>query len=108
MIEEEGSNAYRLFHCRTATTKDKSPLLYSGFSFLLQTCLTGYVIAQLYINVYDDSSEKIFNMRNLPLALLTLFYSTVLATPELKEIPDAFGIFGNKCGLLQMLSLIHI
>lgn len=107
MIEEEGSNAYRLFHCRTATTKDKSPLLYAGFSFLLQTCLTGYVIAQLYINVngktYDNLSRV---MKNLPLALLTLFYSTVLATPELKEVPDAYGIFGNKYGLLQMMDFI--
>ena len=107
MIEEEGSNAYRLFHCRTATTKDKSPLLYAGFSFLLQTCLTGYVIAQLYINVngnmYDNLSRV---MKNLTLALLTLFYSTVLAAPELKEVPDAFGIFGNKYGLLQMMDFI--
>lgn len=107
MIDEEGSNAYRLCHCRTATTKDKSPLLYAGFSFLLQTCLTGYVIAQLYINVNGDTYDNLSHiMKNLPLALLTLFYSTVLATPELKEIPDAYGIFGNKFGVLQMMDFI--
>jgi hypothetical protein len=106
MISNEGSNAYRLFHCRTATTTDKMPLLYACFSFLLQVCLTGYVVAQLVINVSGDNrpySERW--LKNLPLALLTLLYSTILAIPEFRATPHGFKIFG-KVGVLQTMDFL--
>lgn len=105
MITEEGSNAYRLFHCKTVTTPEKMPLLYACFSFLLQVCLTAYVILQLRTNFEDDvyTWERI--QPNIPLALLTLLYSTVLAIPEFKETPSGFKIFG-KLGVLQTMDFL--
>lgn len=106
MISDEGSNAYRLFHCKTATTSGKMPLLYACFSFLLQVCLTAYVILQLIENIQSGDVYTWDRVRpNIPLAILTLLYSTVLAIPEFKETPDGFKIFG-KFGVLQMMDFL--
>ena len=105
MINDEGSNAFRLFHCRTVTTTDKVPLLYASFSFLLQVCLTGYIVAQLYLNLDSGVYSENKWHRNLPLALLTLIYSTILAIPEFKGTPEGFKIFG-KVGILQSMDFL--
>eukprot|EP00554_Chaetoceros_debilis_P014578 CAMPEP_0194123288 /NCGR_PEP_ID=MMETSP0150-20130528/53822_1 /TAXON_ID=122233 /ORGANISM="Chaetoceros debilis, Strain MM31A-1" /LENGTH=226 /DNA_ID=CAMNT_0038816463 /DNA_START=71 /DNA_END=748 /DNA_ORIENTATION=- len=39
LVVNEGSNAFRLFHCRTKYSRDKKTILYAVFSFLLQCCL---------------------------------------------------------------------
>ena len=105
MISEEGSNAYRLFHCKTATAPEKMPLVYACFSFLLQVCLTAYVILQLITNFQDDVYTWDRIRPNIPLAILTLLYSTVLAIPEFKETPNGFKIFG-KVGVLQTMDFL--
>ena len=50
MVEEGGSNTYRLIYCRLQTSKEKSPYAYAIFSFVFQCVLTGYVMLQIYEN----------------------------------------------------------
>lgn len=109
MIREEGTNVYRVFHCSIMTTSDIKPLVYALFSFLLQVCLTAYVIWQMIINFEKDIYLKDGipqHLPNLPLALFTVMYSAILAYPGIQEMPDAFDIFGRRIGMLQMMDLI--
>ena len=105
LVDGEGSNAYRLFHCRTSTSTNKMPILYAIFSFLLQICLTAYVIFQIYENWKADVYGDLSKSRNLPLAVLTAVYSFILARPGIEEIGDAFSIY-ERFGMLQMMDFI--
>lgn len=104
MVEQDGSNIYRLVHCSSQSTIDEElPLPYAIFSFLLQICLSGYVIAQLWINIGDGSytlspdNENLEKMiRNLPLAIMTLLYSILLAVPEIKNVPKGLKVFASN------------
>lgn len=84
MVADEGSNAYRVFYCRSKTSPGLQPFLIAFFSFALQICLTFYVILQVKIN-YDEGTYiengKIKYIWNIPLAFLTSVYSAILAYP---------------------------
>jgi hypothetical protein len=115
MVEQDGSNIYRLVHCSSKSTiDDELPMSYAIFSFLLQICLAGYVIAQLIFNIRDGSytlspeNENLGKiMRNLPLAIFTLMYSILLSIPEVKNVPKGFKVFsgGGLC-MLQIMDFI--
>lgn len=102
LVEKEGSNAFRLFHCRTKHSRDKKPILYAVFSFLLQCCLTGYVVADNWSELRSNKSWDDYRWQNLPLASLTLIYSAILAWPGIVEKNDAFEIYGS-IGVLQSM-----
>ena len=109
MVQEEGSNVYRLFYCSTMITGEMLPLFYAFFSFLLQMCLTAYVIWEMIINFEDNvyfNEGIIQNVNNFPLAILTVIYSAILAYPTLQEIPDAFDVYGRRIGIFQMMDVI--
>lgn len=114
MVEDDGSNIYRLVHCSSKSTiNEELPISYAIFSFLLQMCLAGYVIAQLLFNIRDGSytlsaeNENLGKiLRNLPLAILTLMYSMVLSVPEIKNVPKGFKVFGNGLCMLQIMDFI--
>lgn len=99
--DDDGSNIFRLIHCRTSVEKkDKHFLLLPWFSFLLQCCLTGYVIFQ---NVNDGIS---FSPSYIPLAIITFVYSSVVAYPGITEIPKAFEVYNRRVGPIQMIDFI--
>lgn len=100
-----GSNVYRLFHCRTKTSRDKFPVYIALFTFIFQITLTGYVVAQLYNNFREQVYADTQNLRNIPLAALTFLYSAILAKPIMSEVPEGFKIFGSY-GVLQTLDYI--
>lgn len=120
MITEEGSNAYRIVHCKTAMEKKRLqlPHLYALFSFALQICLTAYVIAQIVRNFLDDQNwraednpegelnygEKSIK-RNIVLAIFTVLYSSILAIPEFTETPAGFAVFGQT-NILQCMDVV--
>ncbi len=94
LVQSEGTNTYRLVHCGTKGSRIKSPLVYAFFSFLLQLCLTGYVVLE------NITSAESLSLRNLPLAILTLVYSTMIAYPGMTDSGIARKLYG-KIGLLQ-------
>ena len=118
MVEEGGSNSYRLIYCRLQTSKEKAPYGIAIFSFVFQIVLTLYVFLQFKDNIvgkeeicdFDNNDDDCMpyhysNWRMLPLATLTTIYSALLAYPIMNEIPDAWNIFGSY-GILQMMDFI--
>ncbi len=103
LIHENGSNSYRLAHCRTVSSTNKWPIFNAVFCFLLQLCLTAYVVAQIIYNHFDESREP-YHVWNIPLACLTFIYSSMIGRFSIMESPNAFRLF-EKRGPLQMLDL---
>lgn len=94
-----GSNTYRISHCTLkATNKNWNPILFATFSFLLQLCLTGYVLAE-NLSVGVDN----YSYRNLPLAIMTLVYSAIIAYPGLTDREDAYNFYGRKVSFLLLM-----
>ena len=96
LLQDGGCNTYRVVHCGTKTTVNKRPLFYAVFSFLIQLCLTTYVVME------NLSRRNQFQLRNLPLALLTFIYSGIIAYPQIADASSAFKVYG-KVGPLQMM-----
>ncbi len=96
LIQEDGNNTYRIVHCGTKTSSNKRPLLYAFFSFLLQFCLTFYVVAE---NVTTGIQN--YQLRNLPLAIMTFIYSAMIALPGMTDSAMAMKLYG-RVGLLQI------
>jgi len=100
LCDEEGSNIYRVVYCRTKYSNMKSIRVIPLFSFLLQVCLTGFVIL-------ENLTEGITDWRaaNIPLALLTFFYSSLVAWPSITESPDAFKVY-KRIGPIQLIDFV--
>jgi hypothetical protein len=102
LVCDEGSNTFRLVYCQTKHTKDKIPFVLAFISFLIQVCLTGYVLG----GVADSGVLKDFYgvglVRNLPLAVLTFLYSAILAYPIVSESADSYRLYKKK-GLLYVM-----
>ena len=116
VLDNEGSNIFRLVHCNTVVNEEEHAKRFlPWFSFLLQVCLTAYVITQNLIDgiafipgsgttsqsVEEDGAANTF-WQNLPLAIITLGYSGLVAYPSIVEIDDAFKIYG-RIGPVQLL-----
>ncbi len=105
----DGSNIYRLTYCSTAITKKnyKSKLL-PLFSFLLQVCLTYFVVLENITSFPDViNGEGLVNSipnfkQNLVLAMLTFVYSALVAMPSILETNNAFKIYGTIGGIQLM------
>jgi len=99
LVYEEGSNTFRVAYCRgKCSKKDKEPLVFAVFSFLMQFCLTMYVVAELITEGVEN-----WKYSNLPLAILTLVYGTMLVYPSLRDKEEAYNFYGNKPSFLQMI-----
>ena len=107
------SNIYRLVHCLTTVSeKDMKFMLLPGFSFLLQVCLTGYVISDTLNDIRqgtflireDDNDNSWYT--NILLACLTLVYSSMIAYPSISGVLDADDIYDNKWSTLHIMDLI--
>jgi len=102
LIDDGGSNTFRLAHCSTKCGKGKKPLFFAVFSFLLQCCLTAYVINE---NITEFREGKGIEIKMLPLAVITFVYSAMVSYPGVAEAKDAFDVYG-KIGPLQMIDFI--
>ncbi len=72
------------------------PVMFSFFSFCLQICLVGYVVAENITTGIDS-----YLVRNIPLALVTLLYGAILAYPSLVDGEKAKSFYkrvGNERG----------
>ncbi len=99
LVYEEGSNTFRVAYCRgKCSKKDKAPLLFAVFSFLMQFCMTAYVLAENLTEGVDN-----WQYRNLPLAVLTLIYGSMLVYPSLRDKEQAYEFYGNRPGFLQFM-----
>ena len=99
LVDEEGSNTFRVAYCRSkCNEKDKSPFVFAVFSFLMQLCLTAYVVAESITEGFEA-----WSLRNLPLAILTLIYSSMLVYPSLRDKEEAYRFYGNKVGVLLFM-----
>lgn len=96
LVDEEGSNTFRLAFCRSKYSSDKKPLMFAIFSFLMQFCLTSYVIAESI-----TSGLTSWNMKMLPLALLTLIYSVMIVYPSIRDKDMADSFYGNSRSILS-------
>ena len=112
-----GSNIYRLTHCMTyGTTKGNMALvIIPCFTFMLQVVLVTFVtIYQLvgdndsvlknFLSNFQEPKSTLYS--NLLLAFITFIYSAIVAWPGIVEISDAFKLFDQKIGPLQMLDFI--
>jgi hypothetical protein len=104
-LNGDGSNIYRMVHCNTTTTKERGGLCIPYFSFLLQICLTVYVILENVANFKEYQPGQGLIGRTAPLAFLTFAYSVLVAYPGVIEIKDAFRVYG-RIGPIQMLDFI--
>ncbi len=105
----DGSNIYRLVFCSTAITKKNYMLkLLPFFSFLLQICLTYFVVLENITSFPDVMNggglvNSIPNFtQNLILAILTFVYSALVAMPSVLETNNAFKIYGTIGGIQLM------
>lgn len=105
LIEDEGANAYRIFHCRAKFSRDKTPVLYAIFTFLLQGCLVGYVMMASYNIFKEKDSFEDYALKNFPLAVLTSIYSLILIRPAVGEVSGGFSVFGT-IGLIQVMDFL--
>ena len=96
LLQDGGCNTYRVVHCGTKTSVNKRPLFYAVFSFLIQLCLTIYVVME------NLNHRNEFQLRNLPLAILTFIYSSMIAYPQMTDASSAFKVYG-RVGPLQMM-----
>ena len=116
----EGSNIYRLTHCKTyVSSKGNIALIIPAFTFVLQLVLVAFVTIHQLVgdtdslfrdfaaNFTPDRSEKDDANSNvyakLLLAFATFIYSAIIAWPGIIEIGDAYKLFDKKIGPLQML-----
>jgi len=106
LIDRNHQNIFRLVHCNTKGNKDKKDFIYVFFSFLLQVCLTVFVMMQVLVGE-DVETEKDFKLRTSlwVLASLGSLYSIVVAVPEIGATMEAFKIYG-RLGPLQMIDFI--
>ena len=95
LVDEEGSNTFRLAFCRSKYNSDKKPLMFAIFSFLMQLCLTSYVVAESI-----SSGLTSWNMKMLPLGLLTLVYSVMLVYPSIRDKDQADEFYGKNWSCL--------
>ncbi len=110
MILSAGSNSYRISYCMAKTMKRSwMPVMFSFFSFCLQVCLVGYVVAENITTGIDS-----YFVRNIPLAIVTLVYGAILAYPSLvdgEKAKNFYRRFGREggCSLRsQFLRLLPI
>lgn len=96
LVDEEGSNTFRLAICRGKCSSDKQPLIIAIFSFLMQLCLTSYVIAESI-----TSGLTSWNIKMLPLAILTLVYSMMLVYPSIRDKGMADSFYGKSRSILS-------
>ena len=80
MIENNGSNTFRIAFCRRKHSNEKQHMRLAVFSFLMQLCLTFYVIAEGY-----SEGLSSWNFHMLPLALLTAGYSIATIFPNVDD-----------------------
>jgi hypothetical protein len=124
LLDRKNSNIYRLVHCLTKGNKNKRPMIYAFFSFLVQSCLTIFVILHVafqgtqYDYEKDDTYCKENRTKNvcinqaamklgLPiLALLGAIYAFLIALPEIYATIEAYNLYGKKVGMIQMMDFI--
>lgn len=105
----DGSNIFRLVHCSTVVSKKNYKLkMLPLFSFLLQVCLTVFVVMEnvsSFPNLMDGRgwTTTIPNFtQNLILAILTFLYSFLIAKPSVTETKDAFKLY-RDISLIQLM-----
>jgi hypothetical protein len=110
-LQNEGSNIYRLVHCSTSTSrKNKYELTIPLFSFLLQICLTVFVLLENYTAFQkfrdgeDPHGENDIHLSAV-LACLTFGYSALVAYPGVRELKDAYKVFG-RTGPIHMMDFV--
>ena len=84
-------NSYRLAFCRENFFSIE--LVEATFCFLLQSCLAAYVTMEM-ASVFTgdrDKDEKEWDLENLPIALMTFFYSCFIAWSSGKSSWEAAG-----------------
>jgi len=103
LIDNEGSNTYRLAHCSTkfSKKKDKVYLVLPLLCFLLQSLLTAYVLLE-NIGMRKGGFANNIQMNKMPLAAVTFVYSVLVAWKGMRECKKAFHVYG-KVGVLQMM-----
>jgi len=128
LLDRKNSNIYRLVHCLTMGNTNNKPMIYAFFSFLVQSCLTLFVILHVSFkglkNDFDDESVDCADSTNtkeikmncihqdamkggLPiLACLGAMYSFLIALPEIFATIEAYNLYGKKVGLIQMMDFI--
>ena len=102
LVDDNGSNTFRLAYCQSKHTKEKAPLFLATFSFLLQVCLAGYVLAEIFV------TDSFGHVRNVPLAILTFIYSTILAYPIISDSSGSNCLYRKKGLLYFMDSTVNI
>jgi len=100
LVDDQQSNIYRLVHCRTKYSTNKSPLAIALFAFILQVSLATYVALEFLM-----SYDKKYQLRMLPLAIFTAVHSAMITVANIHESMFAYRIFG-RIGPLQMMDFI--
>ena len=98
LVNDGGTNTFRLAYCQTKYTNQKGPFVLATFSFLLQVCLAGYVLAEIFV------TQSFGHLVNIPLAILTSIYSGILAYPILTETDYSNRLYG-KMGILYFMDV---
>ena len=107
LIDEDTANIYRLSHCASQDEKGKM-LAVSMFSLLLQTCLSFFIVAQVWVYYTSPTPDESQNLHRGLLLLATLgsTFGMFILVQELSHIKDAFIVFDEKTSFLQIADLI--
>eukprot|EP00978_Attheya_sp_CCMP212_P015569 scaffold40110_cov53-Attheya_sp.AAC.4 len=100
LVDRGGSNIYRLVHCLTTGTTGQqkySSLLYCIFAISLQLCLLAYVFIEIGTIIKRGEIDflDIYQYRMLPLAVISFFFSVMLAYPAVKNAVEVYKFYDS-------------
>mmetsp|Transcript_19406 Transcript_19406/g.47931 ORF Transcript_19406/g.47931 Transcript_19406/m.47931 type:complete len:246 (+) Transcript_19406:839-1576(+) len=109
LLDGGGINIYRLGHFRYHSVSNRYDralsFLDTGFCFLLQVCLSFYVGAEMFEVFVFAADEVVWSLQNLPLAIITFFYSWLVCMRDWHDTFEAKATVYNKPSLFLYMDL---
>jgi len=105
LLDDKRSNIFRLVHCKTKYSRNRSSIYTALFSFTLQLCLTAYVGLEQTGPPTEEEPTR-YNFSMFTLAIFTLTYSFLVAYSTISETIEAYKILFRGIGPLMLMDFI--
>lgn len=103
---DNNKNIFRLVHAKIKGNKNKTSLAYCLFSFFLQGCLAGFVVAQtLSLNRQGVKTQDDLRWGLYLLATLGSVFGLASAAPDMTNWRTIYKLFGNQIGLIYLIDV---
>jgi len=103
---DDNCNIFRLVHAETKGSRHKGSLIYVAFSFLLQSVLGVFVIAQVLRTGTGQVVEKELKYGLYVLATLGSMFGFAAALPEIYNWRTIYSVYGSKFNVIYVVDVI--